>query len=542
MRLSDSAKTIFILGAGVMQLPALRAARAMGWRVIAADGNPEAEGIGLADRFVHVDLRDREAMADAVRRCRENGGVDGVFTAGTDFSSTVAWAAERCGLPGIGFETALNATDKVRMRTVFRERGVPQPSFAALGPDDDPGNVLAALAFPLVVKPVDNMGARGVRRVDTPRELETAVKEALGFSRSGRVIVEEYVAGPEFSLDALVYCGEPVLCGLAERHICFEPYFVEMGHTMPAELAGDARDAITDVFFRGIRALGIENGAAKGDIKLSAAGPVVGEIAARLSGGYMSGWTYPFASGVSPTRAALRIAVGLPPGDLTPRRHEVSAERALISMPGVVASVEGAAAARAGTGIRELFLRVAPESTVNFPRNNIQKCGNVISQAPSRAEAVRRAQEALAALFIRLRPAMRASDEFLFGEVPAVFHAFHPVEKADVSALEAMPAWTGDPSRYDPASPLVAAWPGGERAPMVDWHGLPADHALEAVRVRTGLRFAAPGRVEGCVLGKVFWRAFLRAGAQGAVYLLDTLKAGTAGGKSPAAYLRGLSC
>jgi biotin carboxylase len=523
MRLSESGKTIFILGAGVMQLPAIRAARAMGWRVIVADGSTEAEGRALADRFVHVDLRDREGIAQAVRRCREDGGVDGVFTAGTDFSATVAWAAQQCGLPGLSFETALNATDKVRMRRVFREHDVPQPDFVELGPDDDPIATAARLPFPLVVKPVDNMGARGVRRIDAPGELEAAVRTAFSFSRSGRVIVEEYVPGPEFSLDALVCDGQPVLCGLAERHIYFEPFFIEMGHTMPAVLDPGTQAAITETFFRGIRALGIDNGAAKGDIKLAPRGPVVGEIAARLSGGYMSGWTFPYASGVELTRQALRLAVGLAPRDLEPREHAFSAERAFISMPGVVETITGLDEARVTPGVRDLFVRVRENGPVEFPKNNVQKCGNIITRAQTRAEAVGRAHEALAAIFIRLKPGVAASDGFLFGDLPAVFHAFRFTQPNNLEAIERLPAFAGDPGHYHPSAPVIICPSGLADDPALDWHGGGVARALSIAQQLSGFRLTATAASGECGLGKVFWRAFLRGGAQGAVYLLDTL-------------------
>mgnify|MGYP002388944453 CR=1 FL=1 len=122
--------------------------------------------------------------------------------------------------------------------------------------------------------------------------------------------------GPELSLDAIVWRGRVTVCGVADRIIRFPPFFVEMGHTMWSALPADDRSAVERVFTDGIRALGIDNGAAKGDIKLTSRGPMVGEIAARLSGGYMSGWTFPLASGVEVTRAALRVAAGLEPGDL----------------------------------------------------------------------------------------------------------------------------------------------------------------------------------------------------------------------------------
>lgn len=136
-------KTILILGGGIMQIPAIRQAKSKGWRVIVADANPTAPGIEIADRFEKVDLTDRDGMVRTAKRYSEDGGLDGVFTAGTDFSSTVAAVAEACGLPGITYEVALSATDKTRMRKAFKEAGVPCPDFVGLGEKDDPVQALA---------------------------------------------------------------------------------------------------------------------------------------------------------------------------------------------------------------------------------------------------------------------------------------------------------------------------------------------------------------------------------------------------------------
>ena len=92
--------TILVLGAGIMQVPAIRIAKARGWRVIVADGNARAEGRDLCDRFENVDLKDREGLLVLARECAASGGLDGVFTAGTDFSTSVAYVAEKMGLPG----------------------------------------------------------------------------------------------------------------------------------------------------------------------------------------------------------------------------------------------------------------------------------------------------------------------------------------------------------------------------------------------------------------------------------------------------------
>lgn len=516
--------TILILGAGVMQMPGIRIARRKGWRVMLADGNPQAVARDEGDPFTCIDLKDKDGLLSFARRVRGESGLDGIFTAGTDFSSSVAWVAEKLGLPGISYATAMRATDKCLMREAFDAHGVPSPRFVCWPGAGEPAfRLLPGMSFPLVVKPVDNMGARGVRRVENHVQLADACREALPLSRSSRVIIEEYMEGPEFSLDAIVSRGAITVCGVADRLIRFPPSFVETGHTMPTAAGPKTVRALESVFLRGIAAIGIDNGAAKGDIKLTPNGPMVGEIAARLSGGYMSGWTYPLASGVEVTEAALNIAVGLPPGDLTPRRRLVCAERALISIPGVVENVSGAREAAAVPGVAEVFLRVTPGDTVVFPSNNVQKCGNVLSVGGSLHEAQAAASRALGLVQVRLRPLVAATTAHLLrdGGHPC-FEGLGPRLAAGIAA---MPLFRGDPSKVDPESFLqIEELPGFDDAGATDWHGigLPESVRLACERGKATLRAAGTGA--GFFLSGIFWRALVKGGHQGAVYVLDSVR------------------
>ena len=514
-------KSILVLGAGVMQVPAIRIARSKGWRVIVADGNPGALARDMADRFEAIDLKDREALLALARGCAADGGLDGVFTAGTDFSSSVAWVAERMHLPGIPFETAMRATDKCLMRDAFEKAGVPSPRFACWDGRGDPRSLLSpGLGFPLVVKPVDNMGARGVVRVDDETALVDACTKARALSRSSRVIVEQYMEGREFSLDAVVDAGRVSVCGVADRHICFPPTFVEMGHTIPTEADPSTVADLERVFAAGIKALGIDRGAAKGDIKLTPAGPMVGEIAARLSGGYMSGWTFPLSSGVEVTEAALDIAVGLPPGDLRPRFDRVCAERAIISSPGTVEEVIGIEAARALPGVEEVFLRAGPGDEVVFPTNNVQKCGNVIAVGESRDEAVRAAAAGIAATWIRLKPLAERTGRYLFRETgnPAF------PDPALSRRTAALPRFLGNPARLGAQETIaVAGLPGFADSLSRDWYGATLREAVDAALRRGGgvLAAEAEGRF---ALSGLFWRAVLRGSAQAGAWLLQSVR------------------
>lgn len=517
MKASDR-KVVLILGGGIMQIPALRCARERGWLVLMADGNPEPEGKHLAHHFENVDLRDVEGMIAMARSYRQKPGLDGVFTAGTDFSLTVARVAEALGLPGIGVETAKNATFKDRMRRCFKESGVPSPEYRTLTGVEDLEGKLEGLPGPWVVKPVDNMGARGTRRVDAPGKLEEAVRSALSWSSSSRVVVEEYMDGPEFSIDAVVEDGELTVCGFADRHIFFPPYFIEMGHTMPSNAPAESVGEILRVFGLGVKALGIRTGCAKGDVKLTESGGKVGEIAARLSGGYMSGWTYPYSSGVDLTGAALNLAVGLPAGDLTPRYERHSAERAFISIPGEVESVHGVEKARQTAGVRDVFLRLVPGDRVRFPRNNVEKCGNVISLAETRREAVKAAETAAAAMAVRLVPGDPETGKFLFGKAEEGCPPIYRLDSLPASLPADMPPWDGDPETAgEGVVPGIISLPGFRDAKVSHTYGPAPEEGLGRV-FDSG--FCDTSDTATFRLGHIFWQAFLRGGPEAGIWVL----------------------
>lgn len=532
-------KHILILGAGVMQLPALRWARDQGWYVYAADGNPQAVGIPLANRFIHVDLTDVEGMIAAASDIRKKERLDGVFTAGTDFSYTVARVAEALDLPGLSPQVAYRATNKAEMRLVLKAHGVSSPGFTILQDDSSPDDAIRDLRFPLVVKPVDNMGARGIRRIDTRQEYRQAIEDAGQHSRCGTVIVEEYIPGSEFSIDALVVHGEVIYTGIADRHIFFPPYFVEMGHTIPTAVDGEILKSVKATFEAAVHAIGIDNGAAKGDVKWDGKRAVIGEVAARLSGGYMSGWTYPYCSGVELTGAALRQAVGEPPDGLTPVLDRVSAERAFISIPGIVESVECIEEAKETAGIKELFIRVGPGNSIDFPTNNVEKCGNFIAVADTRKEAVRAAEEARRTVFVRLKPGSRRTRDFLRDSratwIPKAFELEHP---DNIAALDRMPEMErsrtaeGDTPRGDRQPDRHSEQPRVGVLPLPrideeksrDWHGMTLPDAFRRVLDLAQLTLVDDDNDADIIVGSLFWNAFLKGGLQAGVWIVDTIR------------------
>lgn len=392
---------VIIIGAGLMQIPLIQAARRMGLRTIVTDYNRRAPGFAMADIALEVSTRNIDFSVLTARRIAEQIPVHGVLTVGTDASRTVSAVAAALELPGIRYDVAERATNKVKMRQCFKEHGVPSPDFEYVWSREDARRAVSRIGLPAVIKPADNMGARGVRLLSRKKEIDDAFTAARRASVSGMLIIEEFMQGEELSIDALIWDGRIEITGIGDRIINGSPYFIELGHTMPSIMPQKVQKQAVEVMKQGIHALGIDTGAAKGDIKITPDGPKIGELAARLSGGFMSGYTYPLATGVNLMSAALRISMGEDPGDLTPRFNRVAAERAIIPPTGKITSIKGLDQARALPGVENIFTMYQVGDTFNNPTCNMGKFGNLIAVADTREELFSVCEKALSRIEIQ---------------------------------------------------------------------------------------------------------------------------------------------
>ncbi|MBR1404465.1 MAG: ATP-grasp domain-containing protein [Treponema sp.] len=548
---------ILILGAGLMQKPAILAAQHLGFKAIVVDANKNAVAVPLADEFYPVDLKDRESLLELAKKLNKKGDLKGVFTAGTDFSASVSFVAENLGLPAHSFESALNASDKARMRACFEKARVPSPKFQELDEsflhqatatenktDTNEkiicANLCKSVDYPKVVKPCDNMGGRGCRLIRTEGELTPAVTHAIENSRTHRAIFEDYMEGAEFSIDSVVYNGTLTITGFADRHIFYPPYFIEMGHSLPSKCEPKIKNELIATFALGIKALGLTCGVAKADIKYTKNGPMIGEIAARLSGGYMSGWTFPYASGMNLTEEALKIAVGKEPDYLLSNRvslpwqpHEsvkgkaqpfelyeitntlVSAERAWLSIPGIVAKIYGLDEVKQIYGVRDVLPRAKEGDKVDFPRNNVEKCGNIIAVGINHEQAYKSAEEAVSSITLRLEPNNAETEKFLSGSCEIDEEGFPP-SAFTFAPKNANSLTVGEGTKIPENAKTIDFLPE-TLIPLADslkdWNHRTLRKTLE--------QFDALCPTHAELDGKTFWQAVLRGGIQGALYVAD---------------------
>lgn len=387
-------RNLIIIGGGALQVPVIEAARSMELNPIVFDMDSEAPGKALASRFIQMSTRDIDGCVREAKRLSQELSLHGVITAGTDASRAVSAIAAALELPGIRYNDAEAASNKVLMRKRLRQAGVPIPNFFSVWNLKEAREGLDELGCPAVLKPAENMGARGVIKIRNRSELAAAYRHSKRHSTTGEMILEEYMDGPELSVDALAFKGQYWMTGIADRIIDKEPFFIERGHNMPSAMSESVLQEVERVMIAGMKALGIHTGAGKGDIKVTSEGVKIGELAARLSGGWMSSHTFPLHSGVNLYQAAIRIALGEEPGSLSPQRSRIVIERGLFSPAGRIVSLGGREAMISVPGVEEVILTRKAGSIMQELTSNIEKVGHIIASGQTLAEAEKAAEQA----------------------------------------------------------------------------------------------------------------------------------------------------
>lgn len=271
---------VVILGIGSAQVDAIEYARAQGWEVHGLGYRDEGPGRRLVDHFGLVDIVDRAAVRAYAERVR----ADLVYSVGSDVAMpSVGGASEDLGLPFFVAEPqARTLLHKGRLRSYLQARGISPVRFmlGAQIADFDTWTT-----YPAIAKPVDSQGQRGVREIWNRADLERCVGAALAQSRMGQAIVEEYLDGPEISVNAFVRHGVVQYAVVTDRLVVDgAPGGIVRAHRLPSRLAGDGQQNARDLASRCIRALAIENGPVYFQMKAQGNRLCVLEIAPRLDG------------------------------------------------------------------------------------------------------------------------------------------------------------------------------------------------------------------------------------------------------------------
>ena len=296
-------KAVLIFGVGPLQQSIIDRAKKMGLYTVGIDPCENATCRGDVDAFEVVGGQDYEGTCAVV----EKYGIDAIVTAATDKPLVMmARIAEKYGFPFYSVDTAKWSTDKFQMKQRFLEGGVP----CAKGRLVKSVEETADMVYPVIVKPRDNSGSRGGKLCRTQEELEQSMAEAMEYSKLDSVLIEEFIEGPEYSIEGLHYDGKSEVIQFTEKKTTEFPYNVELGHIQPANISEENKQKIRAIVAKIGKALKFENCPSHTELKINERGIFVIETSPRLGGDYITSTLTPLSTGVNVEDELLRIALG----------------------------------------------------------------------------------------------------------------------------------------------------------------------------------------------------------------------------------------
>lgn len=299
-------KKLAIIGASYLQRPLVEKCKELGVYSICFAWEEGAVCKDLCDKFYPISTVDKETI---LKVCLEEK-IDGITTIASDVATlTVNYVAEKMGLVGNPDKYSQTATNKYLMRQCFMEHGVPSPKFALV--DDEDHYQITGFKFPLIVKPTDRSGSRGVEKVLDPVQLEKAISRARKESFEHKAVIEEFVTGREISVESISYKGKHHILQITDKVTTGAPFFVELEHHQPSSLPDDIKSRVREIVLTALNALHIQYGASHSELKITKDGDIrVIEIGARMGGDFIGSDLVRLSTGYDFLQGVVEVAMG----------------------------------------------------------------------------------------------------------------------------------------------------------------------------------------------------------------------------------------
>ncbi|WP_296128074.1 ATP-grasp domain-containing protein [uncultured Anaerococcus sp.] len=389
-------KKIMILGASILQIPAIIEAKKMGLYVIAVDMNPDAEGFKYADKAIVVSTTDTEGV---LREAKKND-IDGILTVASDRPMiTVARVVDELGLHGVTKDTAEKSTIKSKMRDALKEFNVPIPKYykvTSYSGFQEAVEIILNSGSKVIAKPADNSASRGVRLIDNIKNLD--LQEIYNYckdnSYNGELMVEEYMEGPEVSVETISYNGECHILQITDKITTNAPYFVEMGHTEPSSLPKSTLEEIARVTKMANIAIGNNYGPSHTEIRITNEGPKIVELGARTAGENIATHLVPYSTGINMVECCINLALGNKI-DIEKKFDKFSAIRYKKCDIGKIKNISGIEQAEAIDGVKVVTIVHGVGEYSEPIKNSNHRVAFVISQADDRLSAVNACEKAI---------------------------------------------------------------------------------------------------------------------------------------------------
>ena len=386
---------LLILGARTNQIPIIRTAKEMGLRVLVMDPDCRAPGFEFADERLCIDLSETKKCIGYARA----KGIAGVLTGAADFPMrTVAAITANLNLEGPSQTAIENVTNKNRLREILKNAGLPGPKFGCAHDEETLVRVAGEFSGAVLIKPTVGQGGRGVTKVDEVQDqdaLMTAFGRAKMYDRGAGVQIEEFIEGPEVSVETLTFNGTTKVIGITEKLTSGPPYFVEIGHNFPASLSKQVRRKVIEVSCAAMKCMKLDYCAGHIEMKLTSAGPVLIEIGPRLGGGFITSHLVPLSTGIDLIKATINLALGIE-ATIFEKFQKGAAIRFFTPTPGTFDSVKGLQKARRIPGVEEVQFDLKKGEQVALLTDTGSRIGHILSGGKTAVEAQLVAEQAIA--------------------------------------------------------------------------------------------------------------------------------------------------
>jgi len=296
-----------VIGASYLQKPLVLKAREMGFETHVFAWEDGAVCKEVADHFYPVSITEVDEICDICQRIKPQG----IVSIGSDLATvTVNRVAEKLGLIGNSLECTEVTTNKFMMRERLKDSSIPCPKYWLAGKNGSDLDVKPK-DFPLIVKPVDRSGSRGVSLVRDESELVEAIQAARERSFSAQVIIEQFIEGRELSVESISWQGRHYILQFTDKETTGAPHYIEKTHHQPAELSVSQKESLARLTRKSLDCLGVQNGASHSEFKIMESGEMyLIEVGARMGGDCIGSDLVRLSTGYDFVRGVIEVAVG----------------------------------------------------------------------------------------------------------------------------------------------------------------------------------------------------------------------------------------
>lgn len=363
--------------------------------IVSSTDNPKKYGYeGIYNDLIVADIRDEESLYQAIRHSPYADRLDALIPA-TDYASHLtARVAERLGLRGVPYEAALKSRNKDLAREAYAEHDVPSAKFKKVRTFEEAAAAAEEIGYPVVLKPTNAASSQNVHFISNVAELQNAMDiivefkvTYLDFQVREEYLIEEYLEGPEFSVELFLREGEPIFSAVTEKITSPLPYFVEIVHTLPTPSHVEQEQEIVQTAVKALLAIGITNGPSHVEVKLTGKGPRIIEVNGRPGGDNISSDLLVQAFGIDIFEATVNYYLDRPI-DIQKKYHRAaSIAYVTADRDGIFERIEGFEESSQHANVVRSHINVSAGDPVSIARSSDDRLGYLITTGDTPQEA-----------------------------------------------------------------------------------------------------------------------------------------------------------